>query len=144
MFKIGIKDMLDAAILVAARRECPRLIDLSGRIGEITSGWLVPCSDLVRARVDALEAGGFLMVEGGGTMRIRGQAVSTREGLRHARRLIARASHGDAPANAAWETLRRELEASDEQACTVTALLTANPALKRQPGGRTVHAALPG
>lgn len=128
------KDMLDTAILAAARHDCPRLIDLEGRIGDISGGWLVPCSDLVRERVDILEANGWLTVAEDGVIRMCRQAVTTVEGLDHARNLASRAAWEPYPMQAVWATLRNALDKPDEQPYALAASLRREPVFKTAAG----------
>lgn len=108
MSGLSVTEIVDLSVLLVAHEERARLIDLPGRLSDLSGGWFAPCTDVVAGRVGALEAAGCVRLEGGGLRPHRRLRV-TPDGLDYARALGGKAAPRPCAAAVLWRNLRLSL-----------------------------------
>lgn len=66
MATLSINDAIDVAAIFLADEAPPRLEDMPGHMRQLTGGWFCPYTGVIRRRIDALEASGFVASTGSG------------------------------------------------------------------------------
>ncbi|MBK1670141.1 hypothetical protein CKO28_19070 [Rhodovibrio sodomensis] len=112
MARLSINDVLDFAVVFLADEAAPRLQDIPGHMRQLSGGWFCPCTDVIRGRVDALEACAFVQLPDTSEHRGQRQVHATAEGVAYARTLPRKIAPQPCLALLVWRGLQMSLAGS--------------------------------
>jgi hypothetical protein len=87
MASLSVNDALDFAIVFLADEAAPRLEDIPQHMRQLSGGWFCPCTDVIRGRVEVLEACAFVRRPDTGGYPARRRVHATEQGIAYARTL---------------------------------------------------------
>jgi hypothetical protein len=87
MASLSINEIIDFAVVFLAEEAAPRLQDIPVHMRQLSGGWFCPCTDVIRGRVEALEARGFVQLANTGRHRGLRPVHATEAGIAYARTL---------------------------------------------------------
>lgn len=109
MASLSINDAIDFAVVFLAEEAAPRLEEIPGHMRQLSGGWFCPCTDVIRGRVDALEARGFVRLPDSSEHRGRRTVRATDEGIAYARTLPRKVAPQPCLALLVWRGLQMSL-----------------------------------
>ena len=98
MARLSINDVIDFAVVFLADEAAPRLQDIPGHMRQLSGGWFCPCTDVIRGRVESLEARRFVC-----------RVHATDEGVAYARTLPRKIAPQPCLALLVWRGLQMSL-----------------------------------
>ena len=116
MARLSINDVIDFAVVFLADEAAPHLEDIPGHMRQLSGGWFSPCTDIIRGRVEALEASGFVHVRTTSEHRGQRRVHATEDGVAYARTLPRKVAPQPCLALLVWRGLQLSLagELSDD------------------------------
>ena len=109
MARLSINDVIDFAVIFLADEAAPRLQDIPGHMRQLSGGWFCPCTDVIRGRVEALEAHRFVRLAETHAHRGERRVHATEEGVAYARTLPRKIAPQPCLALLVWRGLQMSL-----------------------------------
>lgn len=109
MARLSINDVIDFAVVFLADEAAPRLQDIPGHMRQLSGGWFCPCTDVIRGRVDSLEARRFVCIPDTHQQRGQRRVHATDEGVAYARTLPRKIAPQPCLALLVWRGLQMSL-----------------------------------
>ena len=110
MAALSTNDAIDVAAILLADEAAPRLEHMPGHMRQLTGGRLRSYTDIVRDRIAALEASGFVRLPEAGAHWEKRRVHSTTEGVCYARSLLLKVASKPCSALLLWRALQRSLD----------------------------------
>jgi hypothetical protein len=123
MSGLSISEIIDFAIVFIADEAEPRLGELPGHMRELSGGWFTPCGDVIRGRVEELEAAGFVTLTAAEGRRPQQRVRATEAGLNHAHGLTRKVAPQPCLALLVWRGLQMSLSGRMTQSARSALLL---------------------
>jgi hypothetical protein len=109
MARLSINDVIDFAVVFLADEAAPRLQDIPGHMRQLSGGWFCPCTDVIRGRVEWLEARRFVCIPETHQHRGQRRVRATDEGVAYARTLPRKIAPQPCLALLVWRGLQMSL-----------------------------------
>ncbi|MDZ7713107.1 MAG: hypothetical protein U5L06_08320 [Rhodovibrio sp.] len=109
MARLSINDVIDFAVVFMADEAAPRLQDIPDHMRQLSGGWFCPCTDVIRGRVESLEARQFVRIPDTSAHRGRRRVHATEDGVAYARTLPRKIAPQPCLALLVWRGLQMSL-----------------------------------